>query len=249
LPATLIGLGAGVVSGMFGIGGGIITTPAIRMLLGYPDLIAVGTPLPVILPTAITGAVVHARQGSADVRTGLLVGVWGVPAAVAGAALTRVVGGGAVLAATAAVIVFVAIDMLLDSDSRHESFERRGGTSWVSAAAVGVTAGFCSGFLGLGAGFVLVPLLSRVLDMELKRAIGTSLVSVAIFAVPGSITHWALGHVDLNLALALTLGVIFGAVAGARLNHIAAERTIRVFFAVILGIVGILFGLTEAGVL
>jgi uncharacterized membrane protein YfcA len=51
-----VGLVAGVLSGMFGVGGGLVTTPAIRLLLGFPALIALGTPLPVILPTAVAGA-------------------------------------------------------------------------------------------------------------------------------------------------------------------------------------------------
>ena len=63
-PLTVaIGLVAGVLSGMFGIGGALVTTPAIRLLLGRPELIAVGTPLPVIIPTAVAGALAYARRG------------------------------------------------------------------------------------------------------------------------------------------------------------------------------------------
>lgn len=249
LPAALVGLGAGVGSGMFGIGGAVITTPAIRMLLGYPEFIAVGTPLPVILPAAITGAIVHMRQGTADVRTGLTVGAWGIPASVAGAALTPLVGGEVVLVITAFVIILIALDMLFDGASRTGPRLNMHSLGRAAVPAVGAIAGFHSGFLGLGAGFVVVPLLNRLLGMELKRSIGTSLIAVAVFAVPGSLTHWALGHIDVDLALALTFGVVWGAVLGARLNHVAAERTIRVLFAVLLATVGVLFVLTETGVL
>jgi uncharacterized membrane protein YfcA len=72
-----VGLFSGVLSGAFGIGGGLITTPAIRLLLAYPALIAVGTPLPVILPGALTGAVTYWNRGSADVRAGIVMGLIG----------------------------------------------------------------------------------------------------------------------------------------------------------------------------
>ena len=64
LTTLAIGFVSGLFSGAFGIGGGIVTTPAIRLILGAPALVAVGTPLPVILPSAITGAL-YATAGAA----------------------------------------------------------------------------------------------------------------------------------------------------------------------------------------
>jgi len=250
LPAALVGLGAGILSGAFGIGGGVVTTPAIRMLLGYPELIAVGTPLPVILPTAIAGAVAHVRQGTADIRTGLIVGAWGVPASVAGALLTRLVGGTVVLIITAGLVIVVAIDMVRPRTpaSRVPADPEPGARRRIGLAAIGLTAGAYSGFLGLGGGFVLVPLFNRLLGFPIKRAIGTSLVALALFAVPGSLTHLWLGNIDVPLALALTIGVVPGAFIGARFNSAASERTIRTLFALMLASVGILLGLYELGV-
>lgn len=249
LVAAAVGLGAGVLSGAFGVGGGVVTTPAIRLLLGYPELIAVGTPLPVILPTAIAGSVAHARLGTADVHAGLAIGLWGVPAAVAGALLSRVAGGTVVLMVTAVVIVLVAVDMMRAAPRRTGSGDGAQHRLLGTPAALGAIAGAYSGFLGLGGGFLLVPLLYRFGGFTIHRAIGTSLVAVAVLAVPGSITHWALGHVDLMLALGLTLGVVPGAVIGARLTSAAREHTVRTAFAVFLVIVGIVLGVSEAGVL
>jgi uncharacterized protein len=250
LPAALVGLGAGILSGAFGVGGGVVTTPAIRMLLGYPELIAVGTPLPVILPTAIAGAFAHVKQGTADIRTGLIVGAWGAPASVAGALLTRLVGGTAVLIITAGLVIVVAIDMLRPrtladpAPAEPEPGARRR----VGLPTIGLMAGVYSGFLGLGGGFVLVPLFNRLLGFPIKRAIGTSLVSLALFAVPGSLTHLWLGNVDVPLALALAIGVVPGAFVGARFNSVSSERTIRTLFALMLAAVGVLLGLYELGV-
>jgi uncharacterized protein len=249
LLAAAVGLGAGLLSGAFGVGGGVATTPAIRMLLGYPELVAVGTPLPVIIPTAIAGAVTHARLGTADVRAGLLLGLWGAPATVVGAFLSRVVGGQIVLIVTSIVIVAVAVDMIRSSTPAQDDGAGNVSGRVRRPALLGSVTGLYSGFLGLGGGFVLVPLLYRLNGFPIKRAIGTSLVAVAVFAVPGSITHWVLGHVDVKLALALMVGVVPGAILGARLTFAARERTIRTAFGILLALVGAVMGLTEAGVL
>lgn len=278
LLSLAVGLGAGVLSGMFGIGGGLVTTPAIRLLLGYPALIAVGTPLPVIIPTAITGAFAYVRRGSADVRTGMVVGLVGSLLSVAGAVASNQVGGAAVMYVTAVVILIAAADMfaqsrqaaslggedeppadehvsLPEAASRLASDEavvestsgavhpRPRGT--VAAVALGVVAGLYSGFLGLGGGFVVVPALTRWFGMPVKRAIGTSLIAVAIMAVPGSITHWFLGHVDLEVAVGLVVGSVPGAIAGAALTAVAHERHVRIAFAVLLVVTAVLLGGSE----
>src|SRR5690242_20254668 len=98
---------------MFGIGGGLITTPAIRLLLGGSAISAVATPLPVIIPAAVTGGISYARRGLADVRSGLLIGAFGAPAAVVGALMAKVIGGPVLLVLTAVLILWMAADMVL----------------------------------------------------------------------------------------------------------------------------------------
>src|SRR5450759_1572593 len=112
IKTLVVGAVSGVLSGMFGIGGGMITTPAIRLLLGGSAIAAVATPLPIIIPTAITGAVGYTRRGLADVRAGWIVGGSGALAAVAGAYATRWIGGSALMIATGVLVVYMAADML-----------------------------------------------------------------------------------------------------------------------------------------
>lgn len=274
-----IGLVSGVLSGAFGIGGGIITTPGIRLLLGAPALVAVGTPLPVIFPSALTGLLNYSRRGSLDVRTGVWCGVFGSAFAVLGALATQFVGGTVVMLATAALILYTAGDMILqliwpprlglvaaeeqdafsptDAAPQDDASARLApGVSpahapvpvplWKLALIGGVT-GTYSGFLGLGGGFVLVPMLTRWLGFDIKRAIGTSLLSIAILAVPGTITHALLGHVDWRIAAALAVGVIPGAWVGSRLTLGSSDRGIRIAFAVMLVVVGGWLAAAELG--
>lgn len=263
LATIAVGLASGVLSGAFGIGGGLVTTPAIRLLLGYPALIAVGTPLPVIVPGAITGALAYGRRGLADVRAGLVMGAVGSVGSIGGALLSQRAGGTVVLLATSALIAWASIDMLLQQrrasiaegvpgeGESDEAFARAGSGSPTGRARllrlvlIGLLAGTYSGFLGLGGGFVVVPGLTRFTGMSVKRAIGTSLVTVAVLAVPGSVAHSLLGHVDWTLALLLAVGVVPGAVIGARLMECVSDRVVRLAFALLLAVVGVWLAASE----
>jgi len=252
LLAIAVGLAAGFLSGAFGVGGGVVTTPAIRLLLDQPALVAVGTPLPVIIPTAIVGSISYARRGLADVRAGIIIGLWGAGASVLGAYFSDLVGGSVVMIVTAVLILYLAFDMLLHggtqaADRLEESTSdsrRRGGK-----ALLGIVTGLYSGFLGLGGGFVLVPMLVRFGGYPIKKAIGTSLTTIAVLAIPGSITHWGLGHVDVRLALLLALGVIPGVLLGARVTATASESKVRYSFSVLLLFVGVVLAVNEAMVI
>ncbi len=253
---ALVGLVSGVLSGLFGIGGGLVTTPAIHLVLGYSELVAVGTPLLVIVPTALTGAVSYHRRGLADVRAGVIIGVCGSVASVLGALAATWVGGPVVLLATAVLITYMAIEMIRQALSARGSAESGPEQALPVSASkrvplwlLGLITGLYSGFLGLGGGFVVVPLLGKWFGYPMKRAIGTSLVAIAVLAVPGSIAHYLLGNVDLALALALMVGVVPGALLGARLTASAQDWHLRVGFATFLLATGVVLALSEIGTL
>ncbi|MHB9004469.1 MAG: sulfite exporter TauE/SafE family protein [Coriobacteriia bacterium] len=237
-------MAAGVLSGAFGVGGGIVTTPAIRLLLGCPALIAVGTPLPVIVPTALAGAWSYWRAGLVDVRAALTIGAAGIPVTVLGAWLSDMAGGRMVLAFTAALIAYMAVDVAIGGKSAGDPAARpeRGVGAY---AILGTFTGLYSGFLGLGGGFVIVPLLTRVFGMSIKRSIGTSLLAVCLLAVPGTITHWYLGHVDVSLALMLMIGVVPGALLGARLTRKAGDTAVRYAFSGLLAVTALVLVANE----
>ncbi|HET6352204.1 MAG TPA: sulfite exporter TauE/SafE family protein [Coriobacteriia bacterium] len=266
MPALLLAIGigliSGVLSGAFGIGGGIVTTPAIRLLMHAPALIAVGTPLPVIIPSAITGAASYVRKGLAHPRAGIVLGVSGAVTSVLGAMAASKVGGPVVLVGTAVLILYAGGDMLMQVFKPPVAQVARAVDSATAAGAsparasielptfklvvIGVIAGFYSGFFGLGGGFIVVPMLTRWVRMPLKAAIGTSLVTVAVLAVPGTITHALLGNIDWSIAAGLALGVVPGAAIGARITLGAKDRAIRIGFATLLLAVAAWLAISEA---
>ncbi|HZT10627.1 MAG TPA: sulfite exporter TauE/SafE family protein, partial [Actinomycetota bacterium] len=105
----VIGVVAGVLSGLFGVGGGIITTPAIQELLGGSPYIAVGTPLPVAIPTALVGGYTYARAHEVSWRAVRLAAIPGMAGAVAGAWLTSLIDPHWLLLVTAVLIGWQAV--------------------------------------------------------------------------------------------------------------------------------------------
>ncbi len=236
------GLVAGVFAGMFGVGGGIIMTPAIQVLLGAPPIVALATPLPVIFPTAATGAWTYHRAGELDRRAALWMVGPGAAGAAGGAALTKVVNTHLLLVVTAAILAYQSVKILGGGSPRSGAGRRATAAAY---AATGLAAGFVSGLLGIGGGLVMVPLLAGALGMPLKRALGTSLLAIVVLVVPGTIVHAALGHIDWAIFLVVTLGAVPGARLGATIALGTHERTLRMMVGTFLLAVAIAYGASE----
>ncbi|MBI3647182.1 MAG: sulfite exporter TauE/SafE family protein [Actinobacteria bacterium] len=242
----LVGFVAGLMSGLFGVGGGIITTPAIQVLLGGAPYIAVGTPLPVIFPTALVGAFTYHRAGEVSVRAAKWAAGPGALGAIGGALLTAAVNPHWILVVTAILIGWQAVRV---ARAKQHEIRAKGTTPGWHYALLGLATGFVSGFLGVGGGIIFVPVVTTVLGMPLKRALGTSLVLIAAIAVPGTIVHAALGHIDWAIFAVLVIGVIPAARIGANVALGARERTLRILIAVFLFAVAIAYGAQELSTL
>lgn len=244
---VLIGLIAGVLSGLFGVGGGIVMTPGIQVLLGTSPIVALATPLPVILPTAFTGAMTYRKAGEIDLRAvGWMVGP-GIVGSVGGAALTGVVNTHLLLVVTAVLLAWQAAGILRGARARAAggSDAPRFEATPSMYLGIGLVAGFVSGLLGIGGGLIMVPLLAGWLGMPLKRALGTSLLAIVALVIPGTIVHTALGHIDWAIFVVVTLGAVPGARIGARVALGTKERTLRLLVGSFLLVVALAYGATE----
>lgn len=242
LVAAFIGFGAGVASGAFGIGGALLSTPGIRWALDAPALIAVGTTLPVIIPTAITGVIAYVRTGFVDVRAATIMAVAGGCFAVLGALFTEMIAGEALLVATAVLIFILSVRMLPTKAALEApKFQPAVGVLLI----VGAISGFVSGLLGVGGGVILVPLLTGLLRLPIKTALGTSLAVVAAQAIPGSVTHALIGNVDWRIAGGLAVGVIPGARIGSRLAVASEDAKLKTFVAIAMAFLAVIFAATE----
>lgn len=244
LVAALIGFASGVASGAIGIGGAILSTPGIRWALDAPALIAVGTTLPVIIPSALTGVIAYVRTGFVETRAAMVAAGAGGCFAVFGALTTKLVRGELLLIATAVFILILAWRMIPRGDEDEERPQRFQPTVPV-LLVVGAVSGFVAGLLGVGGGVILVPVLSGLLRFPIKTAIGTSLAVVAAQAIPATVTHALIGNIDWSIAGGLVIGVIPGARIGSRLAIATEDKKLREIVAFALAVLALIFGGTE----
>ena len=116
-------------------------------------------------------------------------------------------------------------------------------------ALIGVVAGFMSGYVGVGGGFIMVPLFVSMLGIPMRLASGTSLTAVCILAIPGVIEQAVLGDIDYMVGVAMMVGSIPGAIVGANLVKRVPERALRFAFAVFLLLMAVLLVVNEASVI
>lgn len=115
-------------------------------------------------------------------------------------------------------------------------------------AAIGLFAGLASGYVGVGGGFIMVPLMMSVLHVPMKLTSGTSLIAVMILAVPGTITQAVLGNINWVAGIAVACGSIPGAALGAKLIPKVPERQLRFLFAGFLVVAAVLLVVNQLGV-
>jgi uncharacterized protein len=251
----LVGLVTGILSGMFGVGGAIVSQPALRAL-GVPALVAVGTTLPSIIPSAISGTLRYHQERLIRGRVVAWTAGFGVLAAVGGAAIAPAVpGDGHILLLTVAVLVgWTAVRLARGGNTgpeetgeplpEHDAAAPPHATP-VVLGSIGVVAGGLSGLLGIGGGIFMVPGFVSWARLGIKEAVATSLACVGIFAIPGSITHAIFGRVDWSFAIPLAIAVIPGARVGAGLAIRASDRRLRIGVAVMLSLIAVTYFIGE----
>lgn len=255
LLAVGLGLISGLLSGAFGVGGAVVSTPGVRAL-GDSALLAVGTTLPPVVLSAIVGSVRYAKEQLVDWRVVAATAPAGMVAAVLGSLASHAVPGGGhwLMISTAALLAFTAVRMArpkrTQAPGQKTPLLPKGGNYWWAAAAgVGGVAGLLSGLLGVGGGLALVPGFCQVLRLPLKTAIATSLACVGVLAVPSTLTHAILGDIDWRLAVILMLSVLPGARLGASAAIRSTDRRLRVVVAFTLMAVAVIYGAGEVAAL
>lgn len=119
----------------------------------------------------------------------------------------------------------------------------------LQGVAIGLVAGLASGYVGVGGGFIMVPLMLSIIGIPMRKASGTSLIAVMILAIPGVIEQGIIGNINYLAGIAIVIGTIPGAVIGAKLVTKVPERTLRLLFGCFLIVAAVMLVLNEVGVL
>lgn len=229
--AMVLGAGIGLLLGMLGGGGSILTVPALVYIMGVPVAQATGTSLAIVGTTAVAGAIRHHRAGRVALRAALPFGAVSVAGSVAGSLLGGRIPGDLLLALFAFVMIAAGLAMLRRQAVTIAESAERPAVPAVRVAAAGFGVGLLTGFFGVGGGFVIVPALTMVLGLNMATAIGTSLVVIAIASAAGLIIHVGAGAFDPAVTALFVVGGVAGIVAGSHVAGRLPERSLRTGFA------------------
>lgn len=222
-----IGLIMGLVFAVLGAGGGIIAVPVLLLLFHLPLSQATGAGLAIVFAAALTSAGGHARAKRVDWRTVLLLGPMTMVGAVLGAKLNTLVPE-RVTAGLFALVLLGATASLF-----RKKGETTGSAPKLALLATGLGLGVLTGFLGVGGGFLMVPVLVGLAKLPLHRAVGTSAALIAMSSLAGGITAIVTHPELMGLILPLAGGATVGALLGVPLSGKLPEKGLRIAFAVL----------------
>ncbi len=252
LISLVLGGIVGAVLGLTGAGGGILAVPALVVGMGWPMQQATPVALVAVAGSAALGALEGFRRGLVRYRAALLMAVAGVPLTSLGVRLAHLLPQRVLLTLFALVMLFVALRLL-----RQALREQRGGTqasplcvgrvnpetgrlvwSWpagLALASTGAVTGLMTGLLGVGGGFVIVPMLRKFTNVSMHGIVATSLMVIALVGTGGVFATLLAGtHAPLDVTLWFSATTAIGMAGGRWVSRYLSARHVQLGFAVAL---------------
>lgn len=228
----LIGVFAGLASGMLGIGGGIIMVPLL-LAIGFDRHRAHATSIAAILPIALAGAATFGLGGEIDVGVGITVGLGGVVGSIAGAQMMHRSSPRTLAFVFNVILVLAAVRMILGGGSIAGGGEAGGLAMILVGFLIGVGAGFFAGLSGVGGGVIMVPAFVLLLGFTQHAAQGTSLLAIIFTSISATMVNVRNRRVRLLDALMVGLAGVAGSILGARVALGIEARTLSIAFGVL----------------
>lgn len=233
LVCIAVGLLAGLMSGLFGVGGGTVIVPLLVLLLGYDQRLAAGTSLAAIVPTASVGVITYAVDGHVAWLPALILAVGAVGGAQIGTWLLPKLSQTALRWSFVVFLVAVIVSLYFVIPSRDAELE----LTWITGpglALLGVITGILAGLLGVGGGIIVVPALLLLFGTSDLVAKGTSLLMMIPTAVSGTIGNLRRSNVDLPAALCVGVAACATTALGAQIAKAVDPFVANVLFSIFL---------------
>ncbi|PTA47488.1 sulfite exporter TauE/SafE family protein [Micromonospora sp. RP3T] len=235
---ALIGLVAGLLSGAFGVGGGVLIVPAIVLLLGFDQRLAHGTSLAAVVPISVSGVVGYLLFDAVDLPVAGLLVAGAAGGAVVGARLLARIPQPPLRWLFIGFMLLAAARLVVEIPDRTATLDLTVGVA-LALVALGVVTGVLSGLLGVGGGIFMVPVMILFLEMSDVVAKGTSLLAVIPTGILATWTNHRRGNADLRAAATMGLAGTATSILGAAVAVWLPPRTAAVLFAAFLTLVAL----------
>jgi len=229
-----VGIGAGTLGSMLGVGGGIIMVPALTFL-GLPPVQATSTSLIAVASTSVSSTIEYSRQKRIDYRLGLQMAAFAIPGAILGAILSDYLSPVSFSLYFGILLILTGVYILFkNSILKDVAAETRSIVPRVAVFSATFGAGIISSLFGVGGGVIFVPAMLLVLGLTMQRAAPTSQLILMITSLAGVLMHALLFHPDYFQALVLSAGAFAGAQIGARVSRTAKEVLLQRLLGIML---------------
>lgn len=228
-----VGLLAGLMSGLFGVGGGTVIVPLLVLALGFDQRFAAGTSLAAIVPTASVGVITYAVDGHVAWIPALILAAGAVGGAQIGTWLLPKLSQTALRWSFVAFLVAVIVSLYFVIPSRDAELE----LTWITGPGLlvlGVVTGILAGLLGVGGGIVVVPALLLLFGTSDLVARGTSLLMMIPTAISGTVGNLRRSNVDLVAAACVGVAACTTTALGASLAKLVDPFVGNVLFSIFL---------------
>ena len=268
----LLGLVVGVLSGLFGVGGGFLMTPLL-ILMGIPPAVAVASEANHILAASFSGLLAHIRRYNVDFKMGFVLLIGGVLGSAIGVLVLKKlldIGQEKFFITSSYIIVLASVGIWMLIESINTIKKRRSGKrkrlhehiwlhglpfkvrfrkshlyiSVIPPLFIGFFVGILSSIMGVGGGFILVPAMIYILGMPTQIVVGTSLLQIVFVTGVATILHSYVNQtLDVMLSSLLLLGAVIGAQIGTKIMvHMNGEQIRFLLSVIILLVVFVLIG-------
>lgn len=209
---ALVGLAAGALGGLFGVGGGLIIVPGLVLVAKLERRLAHGTSLAATLPIALASLSTYVANGNVDWAVAPLMAIGTVTGAIIGTKLLTILPKRTITIVFIVTVLATAVRLFLAT----ETTGRDDLTAWAAAllVVIGLATGTLSGLLGIGGGIVMVPAMVVLLGMVPVIAKGTSVAVIVPTSIVGTLRNRANANVDLKVAAVAGGCGVLSAIAG-----------------------------------
>lgn len=242
----LLGIAAGILSGLFGIGGGIVLVPSLIVIFGMGLLDANAVSLAaMLLPVGVFGVWAYYKAGYLNIKESLWISLGLFMGSFLGGELAVNISENLLAKLYAAILLYVSLSYFnlgalfkkKKSIPKTESVKEH---KFIAFVLVGLAAGIFAGLFGKGGGLVIVPMLIAVFHYDPKKAAATSLAALQLpVGLPSVLIYANEGHLNLNAAILIALGIVFGVFVGSKVGLKLPSAIFKKVYAVFLLVVAV----------